>query len=222
MEISTRNLSRLPGIMELSKVCKSIAILDAIISPEWESRYFSFNSKWSINEMMASMRNGCGDEYFILFSPSGVIIKGFWHESPISPYGNSGKVWPSVLSEVPVEFKSFLNEPAFCIEDTTFCIWRLLNDDRWMTGKVVYAENIIKEYDDPDGSEYLLDILDGNYNTYKEWAEEYYEESFNTQVIKDIYNHKPLDDEMIKLINPNISIESIKNDIDEIGYPYSI
>ena len=222
MGISTRNLSKLPGIIELNKVCKSIALLDAIICPEWEYRYFSFNSKWSTNEMMASMRNGCGDDYFILFSPTGAIIKGFWHESPISPYVNGGKVWPGILSDIPSEFKAFIDEPAFSINDTIFCLWQLLSDDKWMTGKVVFPPEIETEYDDPDGSEYLLFILDGNYNTYREWAEEYYERSLDTQVIKDIYNHKPLDDKMVKLINPEMSIEKLRIDIDEIGYPCNI
>ena len=36
------------------------AVLDLIVSPDWDGRYYSFNSKWSENEQMGSMRNGCG------------------------------------------------------------------------------------------------------------------------------------------------------------------
>src|SRR5262245_65269722 len=72
--------------------------------------------------MMASMRNGQGDDFFILFNNSGAIIKGFDHESPMSPYAHKPKrVWPGVLDDVPDVFRSFLDEPAFTIEDTTFC-----------------------------------------------------------------------------------------------------
>ncbi len=120
MSLSTRNLAGLPWIEELRRICQSLAMLDAIISPDWESRYFSFNSKWAPSEMMASMRNGCGDDYFILFTQYGAIIKGFWHESPLSPYGNGGKVWDGILTEAPQEFAGFLAEPAFSINDTTF------------------------------------------------------------------------------------------------------
>jgi hypothetical protein len=70
----------------LKKLCQSLATLDAIMSPEWEYRYYSFNSKWAEGEMMASMRNGSGDEYFILFNSEGAIMKGFAHESSMSPW----------------------------------------------------------------------------------------------------------------------------------------
>ncbi len=50
------------------------------MSPEWEYRYYSINSKWDEGEMMASMRNGSGDEYFILFDSHGAIMKGFDHD----------------------------------------------------------------------------------------------------------------------------------------------
>ncbi|MFL5245765.1 MAG: hypothetical protein ACJ8FY_27140 [Gemmataceae bacterium] len=62
--ISTRNLA-LPSIEELRKLCQSIATLDAILSPEWELRYYSFNNSWAAGAACASMRNGSGDDYFI-------------------------------------------------------------------------------------------------------------------------------------------------------------
>ncbi len=37
-------------------------MLDAIMSPDWELRYFSFDSRWSPTEEMVSMRNGSGIE----------------------------------------------------------------------------------------------------------------------------------------------------------------
>lgn len=66
-------LKSLPDIEDLRKLTQSLAMLDAIMSPEWEYRYYSFNSKWGEGEMMASMRNGSGDEYFILFDSHGAI-----------------------------------------------------------------------------------------------------------------------------------------------------
>jgi hypothetical protein len=60
-------------------------MLEAIMSPDWEYRYYSFDSKWGLDEMMASMRNGQGDDFFILFNNNGAIIKGFDHESTMSP-----------------------------------------------------------------------------------------------------------------------------------------
>lgn len=60
----------LPSIAELRRIAQSLAVLDAILCPDWEYRYYSFNSRWGFGDEMASMRNGSGDEWFPL-GPSG-------------------------------------------------------------------------------------------------------------------------------------------------------
>ena len=65
---------------------KSLAVLDSIIEPDWEYRYYSFNSKWDKSEEMGSMRNGQGGAWFCVFSPVGAFLKGFDHESEMSPW----------------------------------------------------------------------------------------------------------------------------------------
>jgi hypothetical protein len=104
---------RLPAIADLRGLCRSLAMLDAILSPDWEGRYYSFNASWADGEQMASMRNGSGDEYAIVFSVAGAYVRGFDHESPMSPYANEGEPWPGVIDEVPELFKSFVEESAF-------------------------------------------------------------------------------------------------------------
>src|SRR4030095_3057050 len=123
--VTEKRLKIIPDIPSLKKLCQSLAVLDAIMSPEWDYRYYSFNSKWDQEEMMASMRDGSGDEYFILFDSHGAIMKGFAHESTMSPWANDAEqIWPGVLDQVPSEFGDFLSEPAFSMSETTFCIWR--------------------------------------------------------------------------------------------------
>jgi hypothetical protein len=39
--ISTRDLSHLPDIDHLKSLSQSLAMLDAILCPEWEYRYYS-------------------------------------------------------------------------------------------------------------------------------------------------------------------------------------
>jgi hypothetical protein len=82
---STRALDDLPSIDDLIRLSKGLAMLDAILSPEWEYRYYSFDSKWRPGVLMASMRNGSGDGVFILFDKHGAAIKGFDHEAIMSP-----------------------------------------------------------------------------------------------------------------------------------------
>src|SRR5678809_383442 len=91
---------------------------------------------------------------------------------------SSEQVCSCVLDQVPREFGSFLTEPAFSVEETTFCIWRKNEDAAWQTGEIKYPEE-----EDPDGSEDLLFILDGNPETYREFAEQYYERVIATDVV---------------------------------------
>jgi hypothetical protein len=215
INMATENrLKTLPDIDRLKALCQSLAMLDAIMSLEWEYRYFSFDSKWDLNEMMASMRNGQGDDFYILFNKHGAIIKGFDHESPMSPYARKPKrVWPGVLDDVPDVFRSFLDEPAFTIEDTTFCFWRRTEDPCWSIGNIAYPKGA-----DPDGSDQLLIMLDGKPEKYREYAEECYERDIPLLAIEHIYNHQPLTDEIITSLNPDISFADLKAEIETIGY----
>ena len=90
---------------------------------------------------MASMRNGSGDEYSVVFSDAGAYVRGFDHESPMSPYAGDGP-WPGVLDEVPEVFRACVEEPAFCDEDgmpvVTACMWRRAGDDRWQAAWPIF------------------------------------------------------------------------------------
>ena len=48
------------------------------------------------------------------------------------------RVWRGVLDAVPPEFASCLREPAFSVEDVTFCLWRRYGDPAWRSGPVVF------------------------------------------------------------------------------------
>ena len=204
----------LPDLNKLKNICQSIAVLDAILMPEWEFRYYSFNSKWDNNEMMASMRNGSGDSYFILLNEIGAIIKGCYHESPVVELlRNDENLLKSFFNQVPKEFETFLNEPAFSLNDTTFLVWRKIKDLNWNKAILKFPLN-----DDYDGILKLLLILDGNPFTYKKWADKYYEKDIPIELIKAIYNHNPITKDLINTLNTEITFEDIQKDLEEIGY----
>jgi hypothetical protein len=212
--ISTRDLSLLPDIFELKKLIQSLAILDAILEEKREFRYYTYNSKWNKDSEVGFMRNGSGDEFRAMFLPYGVIIKGFAHESVMSPYGkNPPTIWPGVVDNAPVEFSGFLKEPAFSPIDTTFCIWRRLKDNSWQSGNIEFPDS-----KDPDGSEDLLAILDGKPETYQAWAEEYYEHPIELDAIKQIYAHQQLNDFLIMELNRNASSRKLCEEAKIIGY----
>jgi hypothetical protein len=216
--ISTRDLSGLPSIDNLKKLTQSLALLDAIVEPTWEYRYYSFNSKWNANQQMASMRNGQGDSWYCLFTTSGAALKGFDHESKMSPWNQEPvAVWKGVLDELPETFSSFAAEPAFSMGDTTFCIWHTLENSVWQMGHVVFPDGA-----DPDGSEGMLAMLDGRPSTYQEWAEGYYEHKISLAGITSVYNHEALTDAIVHELNPSIALSHLAKDVEEIGYPTAL
>jgi hypothetical protein len=213
--ISTRDLSQLPDAQGLLRLLQSLAMLDAILSPEWQYRYFSFNSQWSPGEQMGSMRNGSGDDFFALFNDAGCFLKGFDHESAMTPYAlDSPAVWPGVLEGVPADLAEGLSEPAFRMGDTTFCIWRRYDDAAWQHGPVQFPSGA-----DPDGSEHLLSLLDGRAETYQEFAGEYYEQPIPIEAVRHICEHRPLTQSIVTMLNAEIGLADLAEDIREIGYP---
>lgn len=64
-----------------------LAAADAILELEWQYRYFSFDAEWdrAAGERLATMRNGSGDDVFIVFFADGrALIKGLAHESAVA------------------------------------------------------------------------------------------------------------------------------------------
>jgi hypothetical protein len=218
--ISTRDLSQLPDVDGLRRLLQSMAMLDAILSPEWQFRFYSFNSRWAKGEQMGSMRNGHGDDFFALFNGHGCFLKGFAHEAPMTPYrADPKRLWPGVLDSVPEEFEACLREPALGIEDTTFCIWRRYADGYWQRGAIDFPPG-----EDPDGSEFLLSPLDGKPETYRKWAERYFNKRFLTvEMVRHIYEQRPLTDDLVAAltpdIDPHLEVTDLQDDIAEIGYP---
>lgn len=214
--ISTRDLSLLPDLDGLRRTLQSMAMLDAILCAEWQFRYYSFNAAWAAGEQMGSMRNGSGDDFFAHFSPAGCWLKGFAHEYPMTPYRtNPKRVWPGVLAAVPDEFAACLREPAFSVEDVTFCIWRRYGDRSWQIGSVEFPA----DHPDPDGSEFLLSDLDGRPESYQAWATDYYEREVSLAAVKHVYRHRPLTPEVVSQLTPVLSLADLMVDIDEIAYP---
>ncbi|VEP16341.1 hypothetical protein H1P_4390005 [Hyella patelloides LEGE 07179] len=78
------------------------------------------------------MRNGSGDEYYIVFNSDGAILKGFTHESKIwLDICKNDKLLPDFLAQVPNCFTKAITEPALEFQYSSFCIWRTYLDSNW-------------------------------------------------------------------------------------------
>ncbi|MGW0996562.1 hypothetical protein [Streptomyces sp. NPDC002520] len=213
---------RLPEPAVLREHCRSLAILEAVLSPESSDRYHSFDDHWSEEESMASMRNGSGDEYSIIFSPAGVYVRGFDHESPMSPYAAYGP-WPGVLDEVPDVFRVCVEEPAFSDEDgiplVTACMWRETGDEGWRAGTIEFPDT---GTEDPDGAGYLFQLLvDRSPEAFQQWAEDYYEVPVDLEAVRHVFSSRPLTEEVVRALNPETVLADLVKDVAEIGFPVS-
>ncbi len=214
--LSTRDLSQFPDIDTLRRAMQSMAMLDAILCPEWQCRYWSFNSRWATNEAMGSMRDGCGDDLFVHFGPAGCWVKGFTHESVMSPYRQQPPMtWPGIYGTVPTDFSGCLSDAAFDIASTTFCIWRRYGDPTWQVGPVIFPDG----HPDPDGSSSLLSALDGRPETYRAWATEYFEVEVDLDAVRHAFSHARLTSDLVARLNPAVTLRTLAPDRREIGYP---
>jgi hypothetical protein len=210
MTISTSNLQDLPDVPALKRLLQSIAMLDAILQPEWQYRYYSFNARWSESETMGSMRDGEGDEFFVLFNAEGAFIKGFVHEAAIA--GQNVPV-ERFYRGLPPAFEECARQPAFSPEELTFCLWRVNSQRSWSHSDIPLPDA------DADGSASLLTMLDGSPETYRAWAMEYYERDISLEPVAAVYRHEPLTEALIQALNPEQRLAFLRADIEEIAYP---
>jgi hypothetical protein len=195
----------LPSIPALRRITQALAMLDAILCPEWEDRYYSFNAAWGPGEEMASMRNGSGDDWFLLLDSAGAALKGFAHELFVD-----GALSPNIEAQVPAEFSSFLHEPAFSMQYATFCYWRKADDSSWSKVSGALSD---------DGSDEMLALLVAGPSGYQEWAESYYEVSVVLEAVAAVFSHQPLNDSLVLALNPDADLDSVYAEAKEIGYP---
>ncbi|MET9397863.1 hypothetical protein [Kitasatospora sp. NPDC002965] len=199
-------LLRLPDIPALRDRCRALAMLDAVLSPDWGDRYYSFDAHWGKGEEMASMRNGQGDDWFMVFSAAGVYARGLDHEAPNAPH---------LLAEVPESFRSYVDEPAFADSegrpDLTVCFWRESGDTRWQAPQTA-----------PTGGVELFGLLaDGTATAYRAWAEDYYEPEHEPDLaaVEHVLALRPLTGAVVSALNPETDLGDIADDIVGIGYP---
>jgi hypothetical protein len=208
-------MTDLPGIPELIQRTKALATLDLIMSPEWDYRYYSFNASWSRSEQMASMRNGSGDEWWLVFHAEGwAALKGLGHES--EAWSAQGERLSAALQGVvPSDLGDFSKEPAFAWEYTSFAYFYLPSNERWCRANDLTAFATLD-----GGEDDLLYHLCGDPSDYATFAEDYYERTVPASAVAAVFDHKPITDELVLSLNPDTTLEEISNELHgEIGYP---
>ena len=201
-------LEQLPGPESLKKLMIVQAALNTILcETEW-LRYHGFVQEWDEGVCMAKIDNGAGDHLIMLFSSEGSIIKGFDHESQLSPYAqDEHKVWPGIYDNVPNELLSLLEHEGIEKEDVTFCMWHKNSDSRWQNGKV----KIPKGAD--DGSVFLIGAIYQTPEDFVQFAKDYFEIALPVDIVKKVYEGVPITVEMIQTINPGCATEEVYREL---------
>jgi hypothetical protein len=213
---SSRNPSALPAPDELERRCQALAVLDAILCPEPRWRYFTFDAAFAPGERVARMESATGDEWLIWFSPQGVVIRGFDHESPVSPWRREPvEPWPGLFDGLPERLRHGPRLEIEGIESVTFCLWWDVEDPGWRAGVVAQPD---AHYADPDGSGWLLAELDGP-AAYQTYAQEVYERVVPLDVIEQVFTHQPLTEELIRAVDPAADTAVALATARAVGYP---
>jgi|GEM_PF-3394491 len=184
-------------IEDIRNKLKHLALLDAILEQDWELRYYSYNSDWSPEEEMASLRDSCGGEWFFLISDNDIAFKC------TSPVDGLAADFESIKNQVPERFETFLKEPAFSMDEGS-CIWYLENNN-WVT-----LGNDINDLPNPTKIQHM------SASDYCTYASDILEQDIDSNLVQSILDGKFTFDLAVKL-NPDVDIDELKNDVSEIG-----
>lgn len=213
----------LPAASLLKAASKALAVLDMIMEPDPGYRYYSYQSAWGPAEDLASMQNGSGDEYSIVFLADGAAYaRGFDHESPMSAWGNGGELWPGLTDGIPGRFLKYVHEPAFwCdgVPDMTVCLWTGSGAaGSWEHGSIPPPGGP----GDQSGAGRLFGLVSRpEPGQYRAFARSYYEVGIDAAAAADIYASRPLDQDLISRINPGRVLSEMLDELRQVGYPVS-
>ena len=207
----------------MKELLKKQAILDIIVTPEhdaWRRLVsYEYNRKTRCDRFRIS--NGSGDHLYVIFSPDGVIIKGFDHESCLSPYQNEEEqTLETIYTGVPEKLLALLDEETER-NDVTFCIWQLPDETTWHQNNIELPDYCF----DPDriqpedgGQAFLMSYIFSGAEEWFEWASIYYElqeEAWDAAAL--LYETGEITRSMVMDLNPERDYDTIIDECEVSG-----
>ncbi|PQO37684.1 hypothetical protein DTL21_06990 [Bremerella cremea] len=204
-------LQRLPDPNTLERRLQSLAVLTEILSWDLGEPRVSFDATWRKNARQALIDNYQGDRAVFAFTESGTLVEGSVHDCPLIRDKNRCKLQrintPSIL-------RSYVDEGLIENNRVTFNAWYLHADLEWSFGAELPTQG-----DDTDGAELLLFLVVGDAEGFQTWAEENYEQDFDLSPIKQIFDHVPLTNPLVRQLNVAVSLREVASTIRKTGYP---
>lgn len=185
---------------------------DAIVAPDFRS--FEFHPKWGPGSaQMGAFKDGEGNFFFAWFSSKGAVIRGFDHESKMSPFQHDPPViWPGIFDGLPTALRYVLKEPAFAQDEVTFAFWADGPEGDWRMGGVKPAKG-----HDSDGAQQLLGCFG---KSFENWRKDYYDTP-KSPALKVLWDGEPLTPEVVLALNPEADFKAIREEAALLSWKFS-
>lgn len=212
---STRRLDLLPTEDRLLRACRALAMVEAGLNDNPVTRWHMVASN-EAQECICRVSDGSGNEALIWFGPDGAVIRGFDHESEMSPWVHDPvQLWPGLDEGFPPALRPAPTIEVAGIESVTFLIWRSAEDRQWSIGSI---ELPVGDSADPDGSEYLLRAISRPVEGHR-FLEEYYEREVSRVAVEQLFQAVPLTHELLEQIGAVRHHDDVFAEARVIGYP---
>ncbi|KWX84700.1 hypothetical protein AMQ83_29150 [Paenibacillus riograndensis] len=200
-------LTKLPDPENLRRQMILLAVMDVICCEEEWLRVHRYDPDFQPGVQLGIVENGAGDHLYVLFTADGCVIKGFDHESPLSPHAQDEyEVWPGMYEGLPDNLQSALRSSGDTLEaeNVTFCVWQENGSPEWMYEEWRELDRQDKRQAESGGADFLLSYLYETPEDYIEWAMDYFSglQQLPLGAIRDLFGGGPVTDDLIAAINP--------------------
>jgi hypothetical protein len=185
---------------------------DSIAAPEFRS--FEFHPNWGPGSaQMGAFKDGCGNFFFAWFSAKGAVIRGFDHDSVMSPFRHDPPVvWPGIFDGLPSALAYAVDEVAFVPEEITFAFWATGREGDWKAGRVKPAPG-----KDADGAQELLGCFQ---QSFERWRKAYYDTP-RSSALRVLWDNEPLTREVVLALNPEADLKVVREEAKLLGWKTS-
>lgn len=215
MNIKNNN-SKIPGSEELQKRLLAYSKIDYIMNGENEFlKIYHYDDKnWVKNGHYFRIDDSGGDHYHVLISPAGSVVKGFGHETEMSPYNFSDEDMPALIQThdfykgMPQVLYQLLEDDALEKDLVTFCVWQKSEEKHWSYAPIDIPSNWA------DGTKDFLTYVFPP-EEYLQWFEEYYEKPLDKKVFHKIYTGEEITADIIEKIPTEHNKQALLKGLEE-------
>jgi hypothetical protein len=202
-------LQRLPYPDLMRRRLRTFAMHDAIVAPR--SRSFEFHPRWARGQQMGAFKDGEGNAFFAWFTAQGAVVRGFDHDSAMSPFRHDPPArWPGLFDGLPAALAHAQVEPAFVPDEITFACWATGGEGEWRTGPVVPPRG-----KDADGSARLLACFNANF---ERWRKAYYATRSSPGFDVLWWGKDPLTPEVVFGLNADADLKEVRAEAVLLGW----